>query len=358
VLAEVYSNSLQCNPANEDTFLVRHEPSGYACLAVFDGHSGGTASAFMRDSFYDAFLKPELHLAEEDIRLWGADPVDRISHALLLSFRRADRHFLTSHLAAGRIKEGLAGACSLVAVLRPGSSVPLSTPTSSMDVATSAGAASNTEHATPDTRGSPPLLFVANAGDCRAVLVSEDAETGELEWYELSEDHTPRNPKEAIRLRSEHPDEPDVVKRGRVKGFLEPSRGIGDGRYKLKEYNEKSEKPRGPEWHPPYTTSTPEIRVHTIDPTRDRAILLATDGLWEWYDSEAAARLLQRSLVATQTQAASPLAPILHNAFARVERESEAKGIPRFLALPGDERRRLYDDTTVVIGVLKHRGGA
>jgi serine/threonine protein phosphatase PrpC len=223
---------------------------------------------------------------------------------------------------------------------------------------TASATSSPSELAATEARSTPPLLFVANAGDCRAVLVSEDADTGLLEWQELSEDHTPRNPREAMRLRSEHPDEPDVVKRGRVKGFLEPSRGIGDGRYKLKEYNERSDKPRGPEWHPPYTTSTPDIRVHAIDPTRDRAILLATDGLWEWYDSEGAARLLQRSMAASQAQATSPLAPILHNAFARVERESQAKGIPRFLALPGDERRRLYDDTTVVIGVLKHRSGA
>lgn len=51
----------------------------------------------------------------------------------------------------------------------------------------------------------------------------------------------------------EHPHEPDAVMNGRVKGFLEPSRGIGDGRYKIAEFNDRAARPR-PNWHPPYTT--------------------------------------------------------------------------------------------------------
>lgn len=76
---------------------------------------------------------------------------------------------------------------------------------------------------------------------------------------------------------SEHPDEEDAVKNGRVKGYLEPSRGIGDGRYvtrslrslltashiryKIPVFNEKASRPR-PNWHPPYTTGTICMRLN------------------------------------------------------------------------------------------------
>lgn len=79
-------------------------------------------------------------------------------------------------------------------------------------------------------------LFIANAGDCRAVLYTEKGEVlhfdhmssvitdfasgGRLEAVQLSRDMTGRDPEEIRRLQSEHPDEPDVVSRGRVKGYL------------------------------------------------------------------------------------------------------------------------------------------
>ena len=46
---------------------------------------------------------------------------------------------------------------------------------------------------------------------------------------QLSQDLHGGNPLEVERLRRAHPDEDDVIKNGRVKGRLQPTRGFGDG---------------------------------------------------------------------------------------------------------------------------------
>jgi len=168
------------------------------------------------------------------------------------AFLAADEHFLNHALQTGDIAAGLSGACSLVAYISP----------------------ARNEH---DTH----LLVVANAGDCRAVLVSEEENA-----QPLSVDHTPREPSEASRLRAQHPNEDDVTKNGRVKGYLEPSRGIGDGRYKRDIFNQKAPNVRS-NWHAPYTTAEPDVRIFELQPSKKYFIVAASDGLWLWFAKSA-----------------------------------------------------------------------
>lgn len=78
-------------------------------------------------------------------------------------------------------------------------------------------------------------LYVAVAGDSRAVMGTYDPESKKWKAETLSEDQTGRSAKEVERVRSEHPkNESDtVIMRGRVLGGLEPTRSFGDGKYKL-----------------------------------------------------------------------------------------------------------------------------
>jgi pyruvate dehydrogenase phosphatase len=69
-------------------------------------------------------------------------------------------------------------------------------------------------------------------------IVSDTKDNGVLKAIEMSRDHSGDDPIEMARLRKEHPDEPDVVRKGRVKGYLQPTRGIGDGVYKRAIFNE------------------------------------------------------------------------------------------------------------------------
>lgn len=103
------------------------------------------------------------------------------------------------------------------------------------------------------------MVFVANAGDCRAVLGKRNG--SKWEAAALSRDHTATS--EVEKLRREHPKEPDVVSDGRVKGILQPSRGIGDGLFKAPVFNMSYVTPIK-DFHPPYTTAAPGMYFEII----------------------------------------------------------------------------------------------
>lgn len=72
----------------------------------------------------------------------------------------------------------------------------------------------------------PNFIYVANAGDCRAIASIK----GSLQA--LSEDHRPGNAKEATRIKNAG----GWIEKGRVNGDLMVSRGLGDFPYKKNQY--------------------------------------------------------------------------------------------------------------------------
>ena len=68
----------------------------------------------------------------------------------------------------------------------------------------------------------PNKIYVANAGDSRAVAALDKAS------YELSEDHKPENKNERKRIENAS----GFVEDNRVNGILNLSRSIGDFEYK------------------------------------------------------------------------------------------------------------------------------
>ena len=77
-------------------------------------------------------------------------------------------------------------------------------------------------------------LKVACTGDSRAILGRQNA-AGIWEAMVLSVDQTGHNKDEVARLRSEHPNEPDMIKDGRLLG-LAVTRAFGDGIWKVGSY--------------------------------------------------------------------------------------------------------------------------
>lgn len=136
------------------------------------------------------------------------------------------------------------------------------------------------------------LLRVACTGDSRAVLGRRSG-SGNWTATPLSVDQTGSNPDEAARLRKLHPNEPHVVRNGRILGSLEPSRAFGDASYKwTREISQKLKQ------HffarsispilktPPYVTAEPVITTTKIQPEKGDFVVLATDGLWEMLTNE------------------------------------------------------------------------
>ncbi|KAI8894434.1 phosphatase 2C-like domain-containing protein [Globomyces pollinis-pini] len=153
-------------------------------------------------------------------------------------------------------------------------------------------------------------IYVASAGDCRAVLgrnrnYSKDG----MQLYEaidLSNDHTTMNPEEYRRILNEHPGEEEtVVWRNRVLGGLQPTRSIGDARYKwplnIQEIILPHLYPNGlryipKNYHtPPYVTAEPEV-IHYQRDSADSFLILACDGLWDELSSSKSVDIVGKLL--------------------------------------------------------------
>ena len=112
----------------------------------------------------------------------------------------------------------------------------------------------------------PTEIFVANAGDSRAVISSKHTA------IELSEDHKPENPEEKARIERAG----GFVEDNRVKGILNLSRSLGDMEY-------KQDTALPPEKQ--MLVAFPEVR--TISRSEDHDFLiLACDGIWDCMTSQ------------------------------------------------------------------------
>ncbi|KZP13782.1 protein serine/threonine phosphatase 2C [Athelia psychrophila] len=143
-------------------------------------------------------------------------------------------------------------------------------------------------------------LWVANLGDCAAVMVTQ---TGSEEWKTelLTTDQNGDNPDEVDRVRREHPGEPDCVSDHRVLGAIAPFRCIGDTPFKQPPeftrrilYNLYPGFQNTSPWEeflvlnhtPPYISAIPEITHRLLNtgtasspiPT-SRFLILSSDGL-------------------------------------------------------------------------------
>ncbi|WWC85446.1 uncharacterized protein L201_000309 [Kwoniella dendrophila CBS 6074] len=145
-------------------------------------------------------------------------------------------------------------------------------------------------------------LYVALAGDCRAVAGWQTAE-GKWRCDTLTEDQMGENPREVERMQKEHPasERDTVIKGGRVQGGLQPTRAFGDAIYKwttaqgnaiADAFREEGDKPRAVRpWNltPPYVTAKPEVTYRKLtheNGEKLKFVIMATDGLWDRLTSE------------------------------------------------------------------------
>ena len=240
---------------------------------VFDGHSGWTTSAKLRQvliSYVARELNNTYRSAMTDPALNVPSP-QSIDTAIKRGFLALDHEIVHASVnkvamntkqkaaAAEILAPALSGACALLSFYD----------------------------------SSSKLFRVACTGDSRAVLGRKNPATGKWTATPLSEDQTGGTPSEETRLRAEHPGEDYVVHRGRILGGLEPSRAFGDAGYKWsKEVQARMKKfflGRSPSpllKTPPYVTAEPIITTTKVDPGQGDFVVLATDGLWEMLSNE------------------------------------------------------------------------
>jgi serine/threonine protein phosphatase PrpC len=117
-------------------------------------------------------------------------------------------------------------------------------------------------------------VFVANAGDCRAIIVQSRGIV-----VAMSHDHRPDRKDEEARIRRLG-GKLTYWGRWRVEGVLAVSRAIGDVELQ------------------PYITSQPEVTTKTID-SRDEYLVLASDGLWDVMENEDVAKFIMQNAATT-----------------------------------------------------------
>ena len=267
--------------------------SDWMFWGVFDGHSGWTTSAKLRQKLI-AYVARELNTvyksAFTDPALTLPTP-ESIDEALKRGFVKLDYDIVHKSVQLAMSNKTKTASTEILAPALSGACALLSFYDSSSK-----------------------LFRVACTGDSRAVLGRKGA-TGKWVATPLSEDQTGGTPSEMARLRKEHPGEPGVVSSGRVLGGLEPSRAFGDAIYKWKselqvQIREKffARSPSSRLKTPPYVTAEPIITTTKIEPEKGDFVVLATDGLWEMLTNEEVVGLVGR-WIEQQQSASSGLSP-------------------------------------------------
>ena len=245
--------------------------SDWMFWGVFDGHSGWTTSAKLRQALISHVareLNTTYKKALSDPALTVPTP-DSIDTAIKKGFVGLDHEIVydsvnkvmkanSKRVAAELLAPALSGSCALLSFY--------------------------------DSRSK--LLRVACTGDSRAVL-GRRGTSGKWTATALSEDQTGGTPSEMDRLRKEHPGEEYVVSKGRILGGLEPSRAFGDAIYKWSRETQELLKSkfftRSPSpglRTPPYVTAEPIVTTTKVEPEKGDFVVMATDGLWEMLTNE------------------------------------------------------------------------
>ncbi|KAJ9411500.1 hypothetical protein DTO045G8_1132 [Paecilomyces variotii] len=283
--------------------------SDWMFWSIFDGHSGWTTSAKLRNVLI-SYVARELNAT---YKAAASDPSalspssEAIDTAIKQGFVRLDNDIVyesvnkvmkanSRRAAAELLAPALSGSCALLAFYNSKSND----------------------------------LKVACAGDSRAVL-GRRGPSGKWTATPLSEDQTGGTPSEMKRLREEHPGEPHVVRNGRILGQLEPSRSFGDAFYKWsRETQDKIKRqffgrtPHPLLQTPPYVTAEPVITTTKIDPKQGDFLVLATDGLWEMLSNEEVVGLVGQWIEQQQSGGANGVSkPWLQSWF-----RSDAKQLP------------------------------
>ncbi|KAI3677110.1 hypothetical protein L1987_86730 [Smallanthus sonchifolius] len=274
-------------------------------IGVYDGHGGPETSRFVNEKLFSNLKK----FASQDEEM-SADVIRK-------SFLKTEEEFLSLVRDQWCTCPQIAsvGTCCLVGVICNG------------------------------------FIYIANAGDSRAVLGRVERGGKGISAIQLSEEHNVNREPIRDELRSLHPEDPKIVVMKhnvwRVKGLIQVSRSIGDAYLKSPEFNRA---PLLPKFRLPQPFSKqilspePSISIHEIN-SKDEFIIFASDGLWEHLSNEEAVSIVhnypRNGIARRLVKAAMNVA-----AKKREMRYSDLKKIERGV------RRHFHDDITVVVVFL------
>ena len=300
---------VQANSLLEDQSLLESGPlssldSGPrgTFVGVYDGHGGPETSRFVNQKLF------------YNLKRFASENQEMSANVIKRAFLETEEEFLSLVRRQWSVNPQIAsvGTCCLVGVICDG------------------------------------LLYVANAGDSRAVLGRVDKRGRGAIAIQLSNEHNANQESVRDELRSLHPDDSQIVvlkhKVWRVKGIIQISRSIGDAYLKNSEFNREPllAKFRVPKpFSKPILSPEPSILVHEIDPD-DHFVIFASDGLWEHLSNQEAVDIVK----------GYPRNGIAARLVKTALREAAKKREMRYTDLKKIERgvrRHFHDDITVIV---------
>uniref|UniRef100_M4CZE6 protein-serine/threonine phosphatase n=1 Tax=Brassica campestris TaxID=3711 RepID=M4CZE6_BRACM len=158
-------------------------------------------------------------------------------------------------------------------------------------------------------------VYVMNVGDSRAVLARKpnvvvgSRRQKELERIkevremfmngaitrnslvplQLNKEHSTRIEEEVRRIKKEHPEDDGAIENDRVKGYLKVTRAFGAGFLKQPKWNNALLEMFRIDYigTSPYITCSPSLCHHKLT-TRDKFLILSSDGLYEYFSNQEA----------------------------------------------------------------------
>ncbi|XP_061366639.1 probable protein phosphatase 2C 38 [Gastrolobium bilobum] len=303
---------IQANSSLEDCSQLESGPlsSDYlgpqgTFVGVYDGHGGTAASQFVSDNLFCNF------------KSFAAEHQGISEHVIRRAFSTTEEGFLSLVKKQWLSKPQIAytGSCCLAGIICNG------------------------------------MLYIANAGDSRAVLGRIERATRETLAIQLSTEHNVNIKTERDELLSKHPHDSQIVvmkhRVWRVKGLIQVSRSIGDAYLKKAEFN-REPLPYKFRLHEPFSkpilSYEPSISMHKLHPD-DQFIIFASDGLWEHLSNQEAVNIVSNN----------PRNGIARRLVKAALREAAKKREMRFSDLQKIEqgvRRHFHDDITVIVVFL------
>ena len=212
-------------------------------------------------------------------------------------------------------------------------------------------------------------LWIANLGDCQAILVSPQS-PGEYSVEVLTTLHNGTNESELTLLRSQHPNEPECIVEHRVLGALAPTRCLGDTPFKQPpEFTRRILYNLFPGFHdtapweeflvrnrtPPYISAKPDVSHYKLERRHQagpRFLVLCSDGFADLCEGsvQGQTRVLQdwaKGMVSSSSSSTENMAlGLLRRALGGDDRFS----VSRVLTL--DMEGAWIDDTAIVVQTI------
>ncbi|MQL91927.1 hypothetical protein Taro_024546 [Colocasia esculenta] len=319
---------VQANSLLEDQCQIESGPMGRGLgphgtfVGVYDGHGGPEAARYVNEHLFQNFrstVPSPLPLLFPEIfdKVGGeafSEQKGMSTDVILKAFSETEEDFLSLVRKHWFIKPQMAavGSCCLVGIIFGGQ------------------------------------LYIANAGDSRAVLGTSERGIKDVTAVQMSAEHNAGIESVREELHSLHPEDSQIVllkhNVWRVKGVIQVSRSIGDAYLKKAEFNRepllaKFRVPRP--FTKPILSAEPSIITHKLS-SRDQFLIFASDGLWEHMTNQQAVDMVnsyprngiaRRLIKAALKQAAKK----------REMRYTDLKKIDRGV------RRHFHDDITVIV---------